>query len=164
MFFFLILSLLSCKSQPKSYIADKSVDIIMQLPTKEKLRTKVVFNEADHTRGLSGTPSSQFEGDQAMLFYYFDDNVRRFWMPDTYFDLDIFFLDQALKIIDVQRNVAHHPGRNEPPPIVRTKLVKCRHVLELRADSSLSKKLKIGDKLNWKSSPYPEQIKPKTHL
>jgi len=136
----------------------------MQLPTKEKLKTKVVFNEEDHTRGLSGIPSSQYQYDQGMLFYYFKDNFRRFWMPDTYFDLDIFFLDKDFKILDVQRNVTHHPGRSEPPPIVRTRTVKCRHILELRADSTLAKKLKIGDKLSWESSPSPEQIKPGTRF
>ena len=161
---FIFFTIQSCQLQSKSYMAEKPVDVILQLPSKEKIRTKIVFTDEDQSRGLSGIASSQFAPDQAMLFFYFHDNYRSFWMPDTYFDLDIFFVDKDLVIIDVQRNVPHHPGRNEPPSIARTRSVKCRHVLELRADSVFAKKLKIGDKLNWKSSPYPEQIKPKTHL
>jgi uncharacterized membrane protein (UPF0127 family) len=70
-------------------------------------------------------------------------------MPDTYFDLDIFFLDKDLKILEVQRNVPHYPGRQNPSKIPRTKKVLSAHVLEMKSDSPLAKELKPGQTLKW---------------
>ena len=118
---FLALALQNCQQKSKTYKANGPINIIMGLKTGEKLRVKVVFNNKDHTKGLSGTPSYQFAADQGMLFFYDKDSVRRFWMPDTYFDLDIFFLDKDLKVLAVDRNVAHHPGRQTPPEIAQSR-------------------------------------------
>ena len=68
-------------------------------------------------------------------------------MPDTYFDLDIFFLDKDYVVLHIERKVKHHPGRSEPPAIARTPPIFSRHVLELKAASELSQLIKKGDKL-----------------
>ncbi len=146
----LILVISACESGPVD-LNTLSRTATLATPRGEILRTTLALTDAEQTRGLSGTVSSQWAADQAMLFIYAESAMRRFWMPDTYFDLDIFFLDGDLKIIDVERNVKHHPGREVPPEIVTTRTVHAQHVLEMRADSPLSKTLAKGESLKFKS-------------
>jgi uncharacterized membrane protein (UPF0127 family) len=125
-----------------------------QLPSGETIRIRMAMTASEQIQGLSGLMPDEFAEDEAMLFFNLDTRLRSFWMPDTYFDLDIFFLDEDLNVIDVDRKVPHHPGRQNPDSIPRAKSVTCRHVFEMKASSPLSAKLKKGDKLIWKGD-YP---------
>ena len=78
------------------------------------------------------------EINQGMLFVYKEEGPRRFWMPDTYFNLDIIFLDKNLVIVAIEKNVPHHPGRKVPPPIYSTKTYRAKYVLEIKANSPVS--------------------------
>jgi hypothetical protein len=115
----------------------------------------------EQTQGLSGVQDKDYSPTQGMLFFYLEDSPKRFWMPDTYFALDIFFLNKDLKVIGVDRNVAPHPGRNEPPTIPTTGMYYARHVLELRADSPMAKEINLGDTLKWSSPHSLSQIESK---
>lgn len=128
-----------------------------------EILVQVAVSELEQAQGLSGVKSEDFSANQAVLFYYPDDGQRQFWMPDTHFNLDIFFLDKDLKVLEVDRNVKAHPGMKEPPPIARTGLYLCRYVLEMRADSDLSKKIKKGAKLKWLGQKSLSEIGSKTH-
>lgn len=118
-------------------------------PSGEIIKLRLATTITEQTQGLSGLKPAQFGENESMLFYYTSDSERSFWMPDTYFDLDIFFLDKDLMVIDVDRNVKHHPNRNTPPAIATTRRIFARHVFEMKASSPLSKKLKVGQKLSW---------------
>ena len=87
---------------------------------------------------------------------------RRFWMPDTYFNLDIIFLDDSLRIVGIENNVPAHPGFSEPPAIYRTKEYQAKYILETKAGVKFSKKLKSGDKLTWISASSLSEIELKT--
>ncbi len=129
-----------------------------KLKSGESIPLSIVYNYRDQSKGLSGRKSSQFPLNSGMLFYYHTDDYRRFWMPDTYFDLDIFFLDKDFKIIDLERKVKAHPGMNTPPQIAQTRDIKCRHVLEMRSGDPLAAKLKIGTALTWGGKVSIKQI------
>lgn len=144
----LLLLLLSCQRVSQDPL--KNIQLIT--PSGDTIETTLAINQADQTQGLSGTKDSDYENDQAMLFFYLEDGDKAFWMPDTYFDLDIFYLDKDLKITDVVRKVPHYVGRANPELIPRVRSVWARHTLELKAVSEISQKLKIGDQLKWKSS------------
>jgi uncharacterized membrane protein (UPF0127 family) len=73
-------------------------------------------------------------------------------MPDTYFDLDIIYLNRELIITDIVRNLPHYIGKANPELIPRARAVWARHALEMKATSKISKNLKIGDKLKWQAS------------
>ncbi len=129
----------------------------------KKIPLRLAIEEEVQRKGLSGIPDSQFSTEEGMLFVYNEMAPRRFWMPDTYFDLDIIFLSEDLTIIQIERDVPHHPGKEEPPPIATTKTVMAYHILEMRSNSKVSKELKIGDKFIWRGpSPLPE-IALRTH-
>ncbi|MCR9203814.1 MAG: DUF192 domain-containing protein [Halobacteriovoraceae bacterium] len=103
-------------------------------------------SDQEQTQGLSGIKPDQLADNEAMLFEYEKAGPRSFWMPNTYTNLDIFFLDTNYKVLYVERNVPAHPGMKEPIP--RTKTVFAHHVLELKASSPLSKEIKVGEILN----------------
>ncbi len=118
-------------------------------PNGDTINLRLAISIVDQTKGLSGLKSNQFSNNEGMLFAYDSAGPRRFWMPDTYFDLDIYFLDEKLNIIAAEKNVPAHPGRNEPPFIYQTGTYIAWHVLELKTTSDISKKLKVGDQLKW---------------
>lgn len=131
--------------------ACKTVGVAKTLksPTGDKLKLRLAVTIPEQTQGLSGLQPNQFGDDEAMLFFYNTDSEKSFWMPDTYFDLDIYFLDKDLMVIDVERNVRHHPTRKTPPAIATTRHIFARHVLEMKASSPLSKKIKVSQKFSW---------------
>lgn len=134
----------------------------MQNPAKVKVALRLALTRAEHTQGLSGIKDSDFPSNQGMLFVNDSMGTRRFWMPDTYFKLDIIFLDSDLKIVGIEKDVPFHPGTNEPPPIYRTKAYEAQFVLETKANSPFSRKLNVGDKLKWISSTALSEIVLKT--
>lgn len=149
---FLALTLLFmiCSCQSVSRDPLKKVELVT--PAGQTVDTTLAVSEADQNQGLSGVKEGEFDDDQGMLFFYLDDFEKYFWMPDTYFDLDLIYLDKDLKIIDIVRRAPHYVGRNSPDLIPRIRGVWCRHVLEMKSTSAISQALKIGDQLKWKSS------------
>lgn len=132
---------------PKAYI---------QTPGGKDIKIYLAINEQHQVQGLSGTRSHEFETDEGMLFFNLNDQPRSFWMPDTYFNLDIFFLSEDLRVLNIERNVPHHPGRENEEKIYKTGTYNCRHVLELK-NSSLSKQIVTGSKFTWTSTPNQKQ-------
>lgn len=137
----------SSTSTPAHIQAMKSAKI--QTPSGATIYTILAITPSEHEKGLSTVKPEQWPDDYAMLFASLEDNYRTFWMPDTYFDLDIFFLDKDFKVLAVERSLAHHPGRENEGSIPRTRSYVCRHVLEFKSTSPLSASLNVGDKLSW---------------
>jgi uncharacterized membrane protein (UPF0127 family) len=104
-------------------------------------------DEVKQEKGLSGV--KVLKDHQGMIFVYPKLMYLRFWMPDTYLNLDIFFLDKNLNVIYIERNVPAHPGRKEPPKIARTANIYAQVVLELRSGTINAKSIKKGDRLKW---------------
>lgn len=146
LFTLLILGSLSCKDQDDAPNNPSNGTVLLN--SGKTIRIKIVYRPEEVTRGLSGVSPKDFKDDQGLLFFFPELGSRSFWMPDTYFDLDIIFLDNDLKVLDIVRDVPHHPGFQEPIPRVKT--VQAWHVLEMKAGSSHAQEIKIGQKLSWK--------------
>jgi uncharacterized membrane protein (UPF0127 family) len=116
-------------------------------PAGKLIKAYLARSEQQQTQGLSGVKPSELADNEAMLFWYEKPGLRNFWMPNTYTDLDIFFLTEDFEVIHVERKVKAHPGMKEPPRIARTPTVYAHHVLELKATSPLSQEIKKGMKL-----------------
>lgn len=126
---------------------------------QDKILVKLAIDLKDQVKGFSGTRDADWPDDHGILFLYSEDGPRAFWMPDTYFDLDLFFIDASLKVIDVERKVPHFIGRFPDESIPRIRSVWARHVLELKSKSAVSQRLKVGDQLHFQSPEIPRQIK-----
>lgn len=171
LFIILFLGLSACDNKSTTITApvEDTVDFSIQAPSLgsmqtaqgEKIKVRLAITPDQQEQGLSGLKPNEFAADESMLFFNTEDSPRVFWMPDTYFDLDIFFLDKDLKILSVERDVPHHVGRENLDKVYRTQTHYCRHVLELKSDSPIAKKIQTGDQLTWLSSPSLLQIESK---
>lgn len=128
------------KKQQKGFIV---------FPSGEKMKVFFALTFSEQTKGLSGVSPNEFGNDEVLWFYYLNDDFRSFWMPNTYFNLDIIFIDKNLKVIRVIRDVPFHEGFKEPPLIPRTPSVYARHVLEIKSSSSYRGKFKEGSQLRY---------------
>lgn len=130
----------------------------------ESIKVRLAISEKDQIQGLSGVKPEDLADHEGMLFVYKSLGPRSFWMPNTFFDLDLIYLDQNLHVIEIYRGLKHHPGRDEPPVIPRAPTVYSWHVLELKSSSPLSKKIRQFQKLTWKPGQSLPKILRDTHL
>lgn len=121
----------------------------------------LAISEQHQQEGLSGWKSLDLKKEQGMLFLYKEVGIRNFWMPDTYFNLDIIYLDSNFTVLKIDRNAPAHPGRTGNIP--KLKPTFSHHVLEIHADSNLSKIIKVGTKLAWMGSHSVKEILQDTH-
>lgn len=152
--------LISCQSESRNK-ADPLRYVELVTPQGEIIETTLAITPEQQEQGLSGVKADDFSDNQGMLFYYLTDDEKNFWMPDTYFDLDLIYLDQNLKIIDIIRKLPHYIGSNNESLIPRARGVWCRHTLEMKASSPISKTLKIGDSLKWQGKISPDELNEK---
>lgn len=150
----LLLSLSACQTESRPVASDAGElrEVLLETPSGENIKTALAITLKDQEQGLSGIKPSDFDDDQGMLFYYLQEDEKFFWMPDTYFDLDLFYLDRDLKILDIIRKLPHYIGRHNPDLIPRARGVWSRHTLEMKSTSPIAAKLKVGDSLKWKSA------------
>jgi uncharacterized membrane protein (UPF0127 family) len=148
-----LFSLWACQSESQKPLKGLS----LKTPDGQVIVTTLVYTPKDMEQGLSGVKPEDFKDNQGMLFFYLSDDEKNFWMPDTYFDLDLIYLDQNLKVIDIIRKLPHYIGRANPQLIPRARSVWSRHVLEMKSTSPISGKIKIGDQLQWESQLDLEQ-------
>lgn len=141
----------SCHHDTQGNKIPSSIEDIRELkiknPSGNYINTKLAIGPYETSLGLSGLTPDKFKDDQGLLFFFSEDAERTFWMPDTYFNLDIIFLDENLKVLHIEKNFPAHPGRGEDPPIPRTPVISCRYVLEIKANVLFGKFLKKGDDL-----------------
>ena len=126
----------------------KYVELIS--PDGQVIRSSIASTSAQQTQGLQWVRDTQFAEDEGKLFFYLKISARSFWMPNTFFNLDIIYLDQNMRITDIVWNLPHYTG-NVNSQIPRAPTITSRHVLEMKSGSTLSSKLKRGDYLKWKS-------------
>lgn len=130
----------------------------MKNPNGDVVNLSLAITRQQNIQGLSGLKSKDFKASSGMLFVNPDMSPRRFWMPDTYFNLDIIFLDQNLKIVGIEKNVPAHPGNSEPPAIYRTDSYNSQFILETKAGAIFGSKLKKNDQLKFTGSSSLSEI------
>ena len=98
----------------------------------------------EQAKGLSDIELEDFPKKTGMFFTGETQRKRQFWMPNTLFDLDIFFLSKDLYVIDIHRRLKAYKGFEPREKIPRSKEVECVHVLELPSESKESSLIKHG--------------------
>ena len=153
----------SCKNNATSQKMPSAIEDFREVKFRNKaghiLNVKLAIGPYETSLGLSGVTPDKFKNEQGLLFFFLDDSERLFWMPDTYFNLDIIFLDENLKVLFIEKNISAHPGRSENPPIPRAHVIKCRYVLEVKANMPFGNSLELGDTLIFNSKFTLENIR-----
>lgn len=114
--------------------------------SKKNLKVKAEIAETlwEQTRGLMGRKHlEEFEG---MLFVFNDEAPRSFWMKNTYIPLDLIFISQEKKIVEIKRNF--EPCRESECPIYRSQ-ASAKYVLEVNAGFCERHQIEIGDELKF---------------
>ena len=83
-------------------------------------------------------------GNAGMLFAYYDEKPRTFWMKNTLIPLDMIFVDGSSKIIEIKENVP--PCAQDECPNYPSK-EPAQYILEVNAGFVQEKGIKVGDRL-----------------
>ena len=104
---------------------------------KSKLLTlDIADNFEKRSQGLMNR--KKLEPNSGMLFIWEDSKIRNFWMKNTYFNLDLFFINDEGTIVEIYKNAKAFDETN----IISREKVK--FVLEMNAGDIHAK---IGDNL-----------------
>lgn len=152
--FLLLIQLCACKETSenaknnpfRTYPSGK-----ITLPSGNVVDVFVAASGKQQQLGLSHVKNDDFKDNEGMLFPGQDYKVRQFWMPDTHFNLDIYFLNEDMYVLDIHRNMQHFPKSGPKEKIPLSKKVECMHVLELKSSSPMAKEIKPGMLLKWQA-------------
>ncbi len=105
----------------------------------QKLLVAIADTSVKHEHGLSGV--KKIEEDQGMLFVFDEHGRYNFWMKDMNFAIDILWLDDNNKILEITKNLfpESYPTVYQPSiPVIK--------VLEVPAGFVEKNKVKVGDR------------------
>ena len=91
-----------------------------------------------HKRSYGLMNREDMKSNSGMLFIWKDKQIRNFWMKNTYFNLDLFFLNNQGEIIEIYKNAKAFDETN-----IKSK-EKVKYVLEMNAGEQ---NFQIGNKL-----------------
>lgn len=139
----LLLTSVSCEGDSASHIK-KYKTMTLTLQGGETAKIYVAESVAEQKRGLSKIEPGDLSDNEGMLFPSDGLRPRQFWMPEVYFDLDLFFLSKEFYVLDIHRSLKSHKSRFPESEVPRSKTVMSVHVLELKSGSPLAAKIKQG--------------------
>jgi len=116
------------------------------LPDGSKIKSEVMMRPEDMARGMMFRDS--LAADRGMLFIHTQSGLYPYWMFQCKIALDIMWMDENKRIVEISPNTPPCPGPEATCPNYGGK-VPSRYVLELAAGSAARHKLKVGDKIDF---------------
>jgi len=136
--FFLIISSDSVFAESNSPIFKQILcSINVKKNNPQKLSLDIADNEQKRSYGLMNR--KDMKPNSGMLFIWKDRQFRNFWMKNTHFNLDLFFLNKQGKIIEIYKNAKAFDETN-----IKSQN-KVNFVVELKSGEY---PLMVGDKFN----------------
>ena len=133
-----------------NFISPSSKSYFIQHNDAEIFQVKVLKTKEDLAKGFSGIKSEQVGAHQGLFFWFSDDELRHFWMPNTFFNLMIIFLNKDLVVTNIVKDAPMHPGMDEKKnKIYRAPVVNAKYVMELKSESDLAKNIEVGSRFKW---------------
>ena len=106
---------------------------------------EIADTNASRARGLQGVTS--MPADHGMLFVFSSNEIFSFWMKDTMIPLDMLWIDEARKVVDIKAGL---PPCVSDPCQVYTPSSMAIFVLEVNAKYAETHGLKVGDQAVFK--------------
>ncbi|MCX7966226.1 MAG: DUF192 domain-containing protein [Syntrophorhabdaceae bacterium] len=100
---------------------------------------ELAITEFEQTRGLMFRRS--LKKGHGMLFIHSDDEIRHYWMKNTYIPLDLIFIDSGMTVVDIYRDAK---------PLDETTIsskARARYVLEIASGEADACRIKKGTKV-----------------
>ena len=150
LFFFFVLSLIMALGflfyKPKNSInpLDRSTTVRHVVINAKKIKVQVADNYAEHVLGLSDR--STLEPDSGMLFIFHEKRIRKIWMKNMHFPIDIIWIENE-KVVKVTQNCK--PNGAIPSKMYSSTLP-VDNILEVNAGFSNEFGIKRGDLVTFK--------------
>lgn len=110
---------------------------------KLSVNAKIASTANDKQVGLSKYDSLPL--DQGMLFVFDKSDIYPFWMKGMKFAIDIIWIDQNKKVVEIAKNVPPEPGKNDVQLKQYKPAAAAKYVLEVNAGLSDLDNIKVGD-------------------
>ena len=110
---------------------------------KEIIKIKVEVADDNSEREIGLMFRKNLDENSGMLFVFDEENYQTFWMKNTLIPLDIIFIDNNFKIVDIKHAV---PCKEEPCEIYSSGKP-AKYVLEVNGNFTTKKNIKIGDNI-----------------
>ncbi len=145
-----IISLACQQSRPKKVISNSEIlfrkDLELSILNQEDtlisgLAIELADDPFERQTGLMYR--QEMDSLEGMLFVFEQEAMRAFYMKNTYLSLDILYVDESKKIVDIIKNT--NPLSEESLPSKKP----AKYVLELRARAVEQWGLAIGNRLDF---------------
>lgn len=124
--------------------AEKALPNAVNVTVKSlSVQAEVVVKTADRKKGLSKRDSLPLG--QGMLFVFENIGPYGFWMKDMRFAIDVIWIDDSKRIIDIASNIPPEPGKSDRELMIYKPKGDARYVLEVNAGLSQLHGLAPGD-------------------
>lgn len=125
-----------------SFRKDGRLSIILNNnPAPILLDIEIADNDEERTRGLMDR--QDLPDNAAMLFIFPNDELRSFWMKNTYIPLDIIYISSRKEIVSIQKYT--QPKSTYSIPSEKPAM----YVLEVNAGFTDNNGINPGDKINF---------------
>ncbi len=111
------------------------------------IKAKVASKPDERKNGLSKQESMPL--DEGMLFVFENPGLFGIWMKDMKFAIDIIWIDENKKIVDIAANTPPEPSKKEKELTIYRPTSNAKYVLEINAGLSTLNNLQIGDQVNF---------------
>lgn len=113
--------------------------IPLRLPSGKVLQSEVMVKDEDRAMGLMFRPS--LAPDRGMLFVFAQPDFHGIWMKNCKFPIDIVWLDEARRVVDVAASVP--PCKADPCPVYQP-MGRASYVVEMGAGQAGREKVARG--------------------
>jgi len=113
------------------------------------IKVKVASKPDERKKGLSKQDSIPL--DTGMFFVFENPGLYGIWMKDMKFAIDIIWIDEDKKIVDIAENVPPEPNKKDEELTIYRPRSSAKYVLEINAGLSSLNNLQIGDQVNFES-------------
>ena len=106
---------------------------------------EIFVTETEEERNTGLAAFENIKDNEGMLFEFPEENFYSFWMKDMKFDIDIIFLDQNKKVIQIFESVQKSSYQNKENHQIYLPKLKSKYVIEIKSGESKKNQLKVGD-------------------
>ncbi len=107
------------------------------------INATIVSTNDDQKRGLGKKESLPLN--EGMIFVFDQPGVYSFWMKDMKFAIDIIWMDENKKVVDIAPNVVPEPGKSDRDLTLYKPKESAKYVLEVNAGLSSLNNIQVGD-------------------
>lgn len=128
-------------------IFQKSNGLTVVVVRTLRINTKVATSAGDRKKGLSKRESLPL--DEGLLFVFENKGLYGIWMKDMKFAIDVIWIGEDKKIVDIASNAPPEPGKKDGELKIYRPRSEAKYVLEINAGLAILHGLQIGDQANF---------------